>query len=548
MAAAPAAPAYVPKTCDTSAAALQKQTLTVNGVTREYLEVAPSNITALVAKNVRNVPVVVSYHDAAQDGQKGAAATCWNEVASANGGVAIFPTAVGGNWNTRLEAGAADDVAFTRAVIAAVLAKYGLPGNEQLFVTGVGQGAAMASVMAMASGQLGANSRPTNYVAALATVNGSADPAVFSTSFAPTTLAAWSIKQPGYTGSDAQQIVYWMQQNGITAPAVGTSDAKFQSVVYTNPSYPAQQAITSTTVTPNYAGKDLSQDIWDRWFTKKVKVSDDTRTNGTVRDFLGVAQMGLLDVTKTLSTGVSRRYLVYLPKNYAALTAGGKKLPLVFSLHGRNGAAEFIALTSRWWEVAEKNGFIAVFPQGLNNTWNTGISASNPDVADMLALINQLKADYAVDANRIYMNGQSMGAAFTNRMAVQYPNLFAAVAPCYSGHLGASAYADAIVRTDVPLPVWQCRGQDEITSDFPGSEPAARQFWRVTVNKHLGNPVLQVDGRNATEIYTDGVAEYRWQVRQYQPHFEFEGQSQKLWDEFFKRFARDASGNLVTLP
>jgi len=208
-------------------------------------------------------------------------------------------------------------------------------------------------------------------------------------------------------------------------------------------------------------------------------------------------------------------------------------------------------VSSRWWEVAEKNGFIAVWPQGLNNTWNISISAANSDVADMLALMNQLKADYAVDSNRIYMNGQSMGAAFVNRMAVQYPNLFAAVAPCYSGHLNAANYADPIVRTNVPLPVWQCRGQDEIPSDFPGGtagETASRNFWRVTVNKNVANPLLQVDGRKATEIYTDGLAEYRWQVTQFQPHFEHDGESQKLWNEFFRRFARDASGNIVTLP
>jgi poly(3-hydroxybutyrate) depolymerase len=280
-------------------------------------------------------------------------------------------------------------------------------------------------------------------------------------------------------------------------------------------------------------------------------LSDDTRTNGTVRQNLTVEQMGLQDVTKTLSTSVARRYLVYLPLNYATLTAGGKKLPLVLSLHGRNGAAEFIAVTSRWWEVAEKSGFIVVFVQGLSNTWNISISAGNTDVADMLALLNQLKTDYAVDPNRVFMTGQSMGAAFTNRMAVQYPNLFAAIAPCYSGHLSAADYVNPIVRTNVPLPVWQCRGQDEIPADFPGGtagEAAARQFWRVTVNKNVGSPLLQVDGRKATEIYTDGVAEYRWQVTQYQPHFEHEGQSQKLWNEFFKRFARDASGNLVTLP
>lgn len=547
-----AAPVLIaPTTCDASAAALVKQTVVVGGATREYYEIAPANVAALAAKNVRYVPLVVHYHDAAQDGQKGAAATCWNEVATASGAIAVFPTAADGTWNAKLDATRPDDVAFSRALIAAVEAKYGLPTNEQVYLTGIGVGGQMASLMAMSSGLLQPNSRPPLYVAAVATVDGSADPAVFSTAFPPTTMAAWSIRRPGAAGSDAQQVDHWKQQNGITAVGVASADASYVSTVYTNSTYPAQQVVSSQAVAANLSGKDLSQDIWDRWFKLKIRSTDDSRTNGTIRENLTVAQMGLQDVTKTLSTGVSRRYLVYVPSNVAALTAGNRKLPLVLSLHGRNGAAEFIAVTSRWWEVAEKNGFIAVWPQGLANTWNTGIAANNPDVADMRALIEQLKADYPVDAGRIHLTGQSMGAAFTNRMAVQYPQLFASIAPCYSGHLSAANLTSPVVRTDVPLPVWQCRGQDEIPSDFPGGaagEAAMRTFWRVTVNRNVGNPRLEVDGRNATEIYTDGLAEVRWQVTQFQPHFEIEGQSQKMWDELFRRFARDASGRLVVLP
>ena len=41
-----------------------------------------------------------------------------------------------------------------------------------------------------------------------------------------------------------------------------------------------------------------------------------------------------------------------------------------------------------------------------------------------------------------------MGSFMTNRMAVQYPLLFAAIAPCYSGHLSPANYASAVVRTD----------------------------------------------------------------------------------------------------
>jgi poly(3-hydroxybutyrate) depolymerase len=139
----------------------------------------------------------------------------------------------------------------------------------------------------------------------------------------------------------------------------------------------------------------------------------------------------------------------------------------------------------------------------------------------------------------------------TNRMAVQFPTLFAAIAPCYSGHLSPANYTNAIVRTDVPMPVWQCRGQDEVPSDFPGGtagEVAAQVFWRETVNKNSGVPTLQADGRKVTNIWNNGLAEYRWQVTEYQPHFWHEGQSEKIWTEMFSKYQRLATGALVRVP
>ncbi|GAA0923154.1 hypothetical protein Vau01_119420 [Virgisporangium aurantiacum] len=56
---------------------------------------------------------------------------------------------------------------------------------------------------------------------------------------------------------------------------------------------------------------------------------------------------------------------------------------------------------------------------------------------------------------------------------------------------------DPIVRTDVPLPVWQCRGVNEVPTDYPGGaagEAAARAFWRETVNGNAGPPSVEVEG------------------------------------------------------
>ena len=51
-----------------------------------------------------------------------------------------------------------------------------------------------------------------------------------------------------------------------------------------------------------------------------------------------------------------------------------------------------------------------------------------------------------------------------------------------------------------------------------------------------------------TDIWNNGVAEYRWQLTQYQPHFRNEGQAEKIWTEMFLKYARAPGRQLVRLP
>ena len=538
--------AAAPITCAASAEKLSKGTLTVGGVSREYFESAPSDILKLRENDARGIAVIVNFHDAQQDGRSGAAATCWNEIGDARGAVTIFPSALNGAWNTKTDFAGVDEVAFLKALLASVKTKYALASNAIVYYTGSGQGGSMAQSMAMQAPQ---------FLGAVASVNGAADSEVFTLPAAklpPTTMSSWIIQ----TGTDAastegRQISYWNKQNAVYSEPISESDDVFASKIYASEEHPLHRVKVSTAKITGLGGKALSESIWDQLFSKTVRFFDDNRVNGSLHRNESIADMKLIESTKEFVPGSPRRWLTYLPSNYAALTAGGKTIPLVISHHGRNGSGRWQAITSKWHEVAEARGFIVVYPQGAGATWNTGIGAANPDVAFELALIDEIKATYAVDSTRVYLNGASMGAAFTNRMAVQYPLLFAAIAPCYSGHLSPASYADPIVRIDVPMPTWQCRGQDEVPTDFPGGtagEAASQLFWRETVNRNSGVPTLQVDGRRVTEIWNNGVAEYRWQLTQYQPHFWNEGQSAKMWDEMFAKHQRMPTGQIVRTP
>src|SRR5437762_5619461 len=104
----------------------------------------------------------------------------------------------------------------------------------------------------------------------------------------------------------------------------------------------------------------------------------------------GQLAAGSLDVG-----GIQRTYLTYLPSAYRA----GTPLPLVFAFHGGGGFSTDMAAASGLSRQAEPQNFIAVYPQGVAETWNTEASDGSfversdaDDVAFVSALLQRLKA------------------------------------------------------------------------------------------------------------------------------------------------------------
>src|SRR3974377_2263101 len=60
------------------------------------------------------------------------------------------------------------------------------------------------------------------------------------------------------------------------------------------------------------------------------------------------------------SSGVTRRYLLYVPKTYDR----SKPTPLIVSFHPAATWPAVEMSISRWNDVADEHGFIVVFPEG----------------------------------------------------------------------------------------------------------------------------------------------------------------------------------------
>ena len=133
-----------------------------------------------------------------------------------------------------------------------------------------------------------------------------------------------------------------------------------------------------------------------------------------------------------------RSYILYVP----ASVNWSQSVPLVFVFHGGTGNAESAIRMSGFNEVADRNGFIVVYPNGTGRlsddkllTWNGGDCCGYAqqknvdDVGFVRAIVTDLQSLADIDAKRIYATGMSNGAILSHRLACEAADVFAAVAP-----------------------------------------------------------------------------------------------------------------------
>ncbi len=145
----------------------------------------------------------------------------------------------------------------------------------------------------------------------------------------------------------------------------------------------------------------------------------------------GSTGLAVGDTKLTISvTGVERSFTVHRPA--AAMPESGYSL--VVMLHGGLGSAAQAEASYGWDDLADQQGFLVVYPDGLDRTWNAGTCCGAAardgvdDVAFLSAVLQRVDDLILVDPKRRYLTGMSNGAMMSYRMACE-TDLFAAVAP-----------------------------------------------------------------------------------------------------------------------
>jgi polyhydroxybutyrate depolymerase len=171
--------------------------------------------------------------------------------------------------------------------------------------------------------------------------------------------------------------------------------------------------------------------------------------------------------------GFQRTYRLYVP----ATLDRRRPTALVLVLHGGGGTGEAMEKLTRggFNRLADRDGFVVVYPDGLERHWNDGRGVTAyrahrehiDDVGFLAALIDHLARDLPVDRTRVYATGISNGGLMAFRLAREAATVITAIAPV------AISMSDQIVRMRSParaVPVLMMPGTQDPLVPYGGGE------------------------------------------------------------------------------
>ena len=127
----------------------------------------------------------------------------------------------------------------------------------------------------------------------------------------------------------------------------------------------------------------------------------------------------------------------------------GRPAPVVIVLHGGGGNAANAVRMTGFDGIAEREGVVAVYPDGtaatdrrVRLTWNAGhccaaaMENAVDDVGFVAAIIDALTASGQADPSRVYVTGMSNGGMMAHRLGRELSSRVAAIAPVVGAVFG----------------------------------------------------------------------------------------------------------------
>lgn len=273
--------------------------------------------------------------------------------------------------------------------------------------------------------------------------------------------------------------------------------------------------------------------------------------------------------------GLAREYRVYVPDT----VKGEAGMPLVVVLNGGGGGGSEVIERTGFSALAREEGFVVVYPEGINGEWNDGrgtrfrgdaADAAIDDVGFIVAVVDAVTQEFGIDLGRVYVTGASNGGMMTNRLALQASEVFAAAASVI-GALAEPLLDDPL--PVLPVPMLIMNGTDDNAVPYEGGFVFGREplgavasvdetvdFWREA-NGCSGAPEVtalpDLDPRDGStvrleqytctgapiQLYVIQGGGHDWPTGQALPRFLSPGNrdinaTATIW-EFFQQFRRE---------
>jgi len=224
------------------------------------------------------------------------------------------------------------------------------------------------------------------------------------------------------------------------------------------------------------------------------------------------------EISRTLThDDIERSYILYVPDS----VNWDKPVPQVFVFHGGTGNAESAIRMSGFNEVADQNGFLAVYPNGTSRvssdillTWNGGECCGYAqqknvdDVGFVRAIVTDIQSLANIDAKRIYATGMSNGGILSHRLACEAADIFAAIAPV----AGTLNFSQCNPSQSISVIEFHGTGDQHIPYDG-GFGPASLvnvDFTSVQDSVGFWTSFNKCDSQPKTDNTTDGIRHETW--------------------------------------
>lgn len=278
---------------------------------------------------------------------------------------------------------------------------------------------------------------------------------------------------------------------------------------------------------------------------------------------------GLREVTGVLADGVEDRWYEYVPASYDP----ARKVPLVVGNHGGLMTGWGHAVYTSWTMVADREGFICVFPdahtkrmwtvEGVFDHWDPADAPDLPvqyapadwrenhDMKFLEALIAHMKEKYSIDAGRVFMQGMSMGNLMTSMFA-RYRGQLLAGAAGSGGPTKPQLLFDengSVRNLGGPLAIWQSRPEKNglppgAHYDEAAVNKLARFYW-LKINECDPVPQIRIEGEDNFAFYRGKKADMVYLDIKNRDHGQTLDEAFLYWDYLFSGICKEPDGTVV---